>query len=363
MSDTIKDAYLYYSKKKYPDVIRILEPQVFRFRGNFDFFYLLGMSCLHQGDYGGGFSYLKRALDIKENDINALLGLAFIYLKRGETSSALRIWLDIIDMDPSNQFAKRGLNFLKKNENPDELSTFASADKLNKFLPQEKFKKEKKLSLIFILIPLIIILALIIIFFPKIKNKAIELFSSEKEKRPGVSGISLDERKDFLILNGEYTYILTEDEVEKDFEKIQDYLYNFKDNLAQKEINKLLQSNASEYVKNRARILEKYIQTPDLPSFKNNFDYKTVAANPLLYKNCYVLWKGKATNLVQSTKSIDFDFLVGYHEEKILEGVLPVSFNFTIKVVPDQPIELFAKINLDNTGNITLTGVAIRLLP
>ena len=98
MSDTLKDAYLLFSKKKYSDVIRILEPQVFRFRENFNFFYILGMSCLNQGDYGGAFSYLRRAGDIRENDLNTLLGLAVIYLKRGDTGNALRLWLDIIDV-------------------------------------------------------------------------------------------------------------------------------------------------------------------------------------------------------------------------------------------------------------------------
>ena len=80
-----------YRTKKYSHVIRFLEPQVFRYRENFKFYHLLGMSCLRTGDFGGAFSYLRRGIDLNHGDIETLLGLAVIHLKRRETAEAIRI--------------------------------------------------------------------------------------------------------------------------------------------------------------------------------------------------------------------------------------------------------------------------------
>ncbi|HAK47619.1 MAG TPA: hypothetical protein DCO79_17080, partial [Spirochaeta sp.] len=217
MSDTLKDSYLLFNKRKYSDVIRILEPQVFRFRENFNFFYLLGMSCLHQGDYGGAFSYLRRAVDIRENDVNVLLGLAAVYLKRGDTGNALRLWLDIIEIDPSNLQAQRGLNYLKKTNEPDEFTSFAAEDKIARFLPQPGGKK--RVHPLGIILPIFFALIAAVMIVPQSRNLILGLFS-EKSVRPGFTEIRLDERKDYLNLQGEHSIILTEKQVEDLFRDI-----------------------------------------------------------------------------------------------------------------------------------------------
>ena len=359
MSDTLKDAYLLFNKKRYSDVIRILEAQVFRFRDNFNFFYLLGMSCLHQGDYGGAFSYLRRAVDLRENDINVLLGLAAVYLKRGDTGNALRLWLDIIDLDPANIQAQRGLNYLKKNSDPDEFTSLSGDDRIARFLPQSQARRG--FNPLLIIIPLIIAALAALALIPYSRDLILGLLPSGND-RPGVSDVSLDERKDFVNLQGEHSYILTEKQIEDMFKDIQDYLYDYRDNIAQREINMLLLSNASEYVKDRARILERYIEAPELTSFTDNYEYADVMENQALYENCYVLWKGKSTNVEETAEAIKFDLLVGYHEEKTLDGIIPVSFNYMIKIVPDQPIEVLGKLVSDESGNLYLEGISIHRL-
>jgi tetratricopeptide (TPR) repeat protein len=366
MADTLKDAYQLFSKRRYSDVIKILEPQVFRFRDNFNFYYILGMSCLNQGDYGGAFSYLRRAVDLREDDVNTLLGIAAVYLKRGDTGNAIRIWLDIVELDPGNVSAARGLNYLRKNNDADEFTGMASQDKIVKFLPQPGFKKTFKPA--FLIIPLLLIITVTFII-PASRVYLIDLIrdtvfssGSKANNRPEIPEITLDARKDFINLNGGYTYILTEQEIEEKLNNIQDYLYEFRDNIAQREINKILLSNASEYVKERARLLSKYVAKPNLSEFKDNFSYADVIASPHLYEGCFVLWKGKATNVSETTEKISFDFLVGYHEEKTLDGIVPGRFNFAIKIVPDQPIGLLGKIILDETFGLILQGEAIHRL-
>jgi len=366
MADTLKDAYHLFTKRRYSDVIKILEPQVFRFRDNFNFYYILGMSCLHQGDYGGSFSYLRRAVDLREDDVGTLLGIAAIYLKRGDTGNALRLWLDVTELDPDNVYAVRGLNFLKKNNDTDEFTGIASQDRILKFLPQQGAKRSFRPF--FIIIPIVLLLAAAVAV-PVSRNYIFDLvdlsgFLSDRRisDRPDIPDINLDDRKDFINLNGVSIYILTEKEIEKKLKDIQDYLYDFRDNIALREINMILLSNSSEYIKDRARLLSKYVASPELTKFRDNFTYAEVISAPRLHEGCYILWKGKATNLVETEEEISFDFLVGYHEEKNLDGIVPAAFDFAIKIVPDQPIELLGKIVLDEAGKISLQGIAIHRL-
>ena len=367
MSDTLKDAYASFNKKNYSEVIRILEAQVFRFRDNFNFFYMLGMSCLYQGDFGGAFSYLRRAIDLREDDINSLLGIAAIYLKRGDTGNALKIWLDIIEIDPTNVQAQRGLNYLKKSSEPDEFTSLGTQDKISRFLPQGEKKRKNP---VMFLIPIFIATTITLVFlFPTTRNFILSainingiLFENNNSKRTEIPDVTLDERKDYIDLSGDYSFILTEDEVEQKLKDIQDYLYDFRDNIAQKEINMIILSNASEYVKDRARLLAAYVQPQKLPTFKDNFTYSDVTSFPLLYEGCYILWKGKTTNIEESTEKIGFDFLVGYHEEKTLEGIVPVIFNFAIRIVPDEPIELLGKVFIDDSGRVSIQGISIHHL-
>lgn len=364
MSDIIKDAYILFNKRKFSDVITLLEPQVFRFRENFNFFYLLGMSCLYQGDYGGSFSYLRRAVDLRENNVDTLLGIAAVYLKRGDTGNALRIWLDILEIEPGNIYAQKGLNYLKKNTEQDDFSDFASQDKILKFLPQTKKKKKSPFGFIISAAVLLITAAVIYFIFyrePIDFLNSVSIFNKKPARE--LPDVAIDERKDFINLDNQYPINFSESEVEELFRDIQDNLYDYRDNMAMHRINILLSSNASEYIKKRGELLSKYIEAPDLTNFRDNFDYAEVAEYPSLYNGCYILWKGRTVNLIETSEQISFDFLVGYHDEKILEGSVPVKFNFSIRILPNQPIELLGRIiTVPDTGNFIIEGVSIKRL-
>ena len=89
-------------------MIRLLEPEVFRYRENLEYFFLLGFSCLHTGDLGGAFSYISRANQLKDDDVNVILGLAAIHFRRAENESAIKRWLEVLELDPSNAMAREG---------------------------------------------------------------------------------------------------------------------------------------------------------------------------------------------------------------------------------------------------------------
>ena len=115
-SRLLKNAKKQFKLGNYSQVIRILEPEVFGNRENEYFYFYLGFSCLFLGDYSGANSYLRRALQINPSGSATMLGIAVIHLKYNKPSEAIRIWLDILDRDPKNRFAKRSLDIIKKSE-------------------------------------------------------------------------------------------------------------------------------------------------------------------------------------------------------------------------------------------------------
>ena len=81
-----------------------------------------------------------------------------------------------------------------------------------------------------------------------------------------------------------------------------------------------------------------------LEKVEHNFKFKEVQEHPVLYQDCYVIWKGRVSNLVIGENSINFDLLVGYETEQVLEGIVPVQLNFAAHIDPAFPIEVLGRI-------------------
>lgn len=111
-----------FRRRRFSETIRILEPQVFTYRENPSFYFLLGMSCLMTNDTAGAFSYLKRAVQLDRDMIDARLALAVVHLKRMETEESIRIWLETLDDHPNNKLARKGLDLLKTNASPEKIT-------------------------------------------------------------------------------------------------------------------------------------------------------------------------------------------------------------------------------------------------
>ena len=78
----IKQARVLLKKKEYSQIIKLLEPNIYQFRDNFNYYFLLGVSCLQIGDIGGASSYLNRAMQLKQGDIDCQLCTAMLHLKK-----------------------------------------------------------------------------------------------------------------------------------------------------------------------------------------------------------------------------------------------------------------------------------------
>ncbi len=353
----LKKAYKLYRRKKYTQILQLLESQIFRYRQSFQFYYLLGMACLYTGDFSGGESYLHRALSLKPGNKNALLGIAAVHLKQQKTSEALKDWFEVIDQDPKNRQANRGLMVIRRHADPDDLIAFTDSSKLYKLLP-----RERHISTLTVVLGTVAVIASLAVLFYPLYGEYLHSLREQKVERPEISTVDLRVNKyvsEETNKDGEPPlFELSKKEVEDSYQKVIRHFNRYEDNLARREINRLLLSNASSELKNKVSTLATYTRTPSFDTLENNFTFKEVKERPQLYESCYVNWKGRVSNLIVKDNSIHFDLLVGYEQEKVLEGIVPVRLDFAAHIDPAFPIEVLGKIE-PSEGTFNVAAVSI----
>ncbi|MDR0495696.1 MAG: tetratricopeptide repeat protein [Treponema sp.] len=347
---------------KYETAIRALEPEINRYHGSFYYYYLLGSSCLRTGDFGGALTYYKLAHETKSRDPLAILGLAALFLRRGETQRAVDYYLDVLETNPENRIAGRAMKIIRKQAGTDTFSAWLEAGKLSALyppIPFPGFSAKEILGAFGVLLAVCVITFGCLVRFKVFSNPFYP-----RGAREGAASFSLsrEDRMAPVQTGGSYRYVLTRVQALDAYEKAITLFTAYRDEAARVSLNRILESNASEGLKNRARIIISYMEVPGFDSFKrgDNAAYNDVAKDPALYAGVHVIWRGMATNAVTSDQGTAFDFLVGYDTRKTLEGIVPVVFYQAIPLNPDRPLELLGRVMpASNEGSIRLEGVAI----
>ncbi|MEL3903045.1 tetratricopeptide repeat protein [Treponema phagedenis] len=345
-------------QKKYNEVISLLEPCVLDYHESFSFHLYLGLACLHEGVIAGALAYLDRAKQIKiaHPDPDLLCAQAAIALRRRDTNKAVECYLDALEVDPKHLLAKKGLDFIKNNNTPEAIGDFIQSGEIKKLYPQPGVREHHR-KLIFSCVGTGILCALGI-------SLGVVFFHSNSSgirgQRADLSALALvaDEESAPLSGEGDFLYTLTNKEVIASYKAAQKYFQSFKDNLAQVEVNRILYSNASPAIKRKAKTLTEYFTVPGFDTIKDSFPYSEVNTNKELYLDCWVVWKGMATNIKQSEQTLSFNLLVGYDTRTELEGVVPIVCNFSLPVDADKPIQVLGKVQLRN-GILYLRGKSI----
>jgi tetratricopeptide (TPR) repeat protein len=348
---------------KYGGAIHILEPEVVRYRDSFTYCYALGAAYLYSGNFMVALDYFKRARNIKMRDPSVLLGLAVLFLRRGDTDRAVDLYLEVQEQDPRNRTVKRAMRILRKYSGLENLSLWVDSGKLPTLYPP---LPRLPLSLDRLLVPglcLLLVLALgggIMLKWGVFSLPA----GSHAPVRNGLSGSALerDERDSPVQIGGSYRYILTRTQVLDSYEEGRRLFTEYRDEAAKLALNRILESNAAEAIKNKARTLIFYTEIPGFDTLKDRFTYAEVIRDPALYRDCHVIWRGMATKLETPENGTSFDFLVGYDTRSTLEGIVPVTFDFSVSVNQERPLEVLGRIVPVSTPkgeDIRLEGVAL----
>lgn len=349
--DLSQAEYLYKSRR-FADVIRRLEPQVFLYRDNPRFYFLLGMSCVYTGDIGGASSFLRRANQLVPEDMQVELALAALALRRRDPDEALRRWLRVLDLRPRDRHARKGLALLKKIADD---GSRIDDDRMRGLLPRPGFVVPRWVGPLTIVA---IIAAAAVLVLPRVLPRV-----PADAAREGVEVVEIADSDEVVSFTGQAAYILTEREIRDLLSRLGDYFNDFRDNLVRREGNRLLLSNASESVKERVITLLSYLRVPDFTNFSDGFSYAEVAREPALYRGCFIRWSGAVSNLVfdEDGRGAGFLFLVGFHEGRVVEGQVPVRIDFAAALSPGAPIELIGEV-VPDAGQIAVRGTSLRLL-
>ncbi len=332
-----------YSGKKYAQVIKLLESHTFSYRTNAEFYQLLGFACLKAGDLEGASSYLQRSQQLDEYNPTTLSGLAIHKLLTGSPDQAIEYWLDILKRNDKHKGAKTGLQLLKTGAIPHSLdlrAQGANSRVLKHLIPTLRlplvllYRKLIILSAasLFILIPIFLIVTRTPPA-PQITRRGeeqIELALSADDK------ISLGGTRHRYVINAADLQALL-DTVRVDFQSM-------RDNAACRNINYILHSNASNTVKQRMNLLATYLAAPTFVTLDSSPDYQAVKTEPWLYNGCHIRWMGQTANIISDNGATTFDFLVGYEDNSILDGLEKALLTIDFAIAPSQSVEVIGKI-------------------
>jgi tetratricopeptide (TPR) repeat protein len=346
----LKKAERLFRLKKFRDVVNCLQPEIFKYRESFRFYYYLGVSCLHTNDASGAVSYLGRASRLKDDDENTLVALAAAHLLKFQTGDAIKTYLAVLDLNPRNARARRGLDLVRKGLASHDVTRLVESGRIRRLFP-----RTGPLPMRYFLVPLASLALACAVFFA-----ATALLRTGGTPRPEIAAYTLpDDALNLIDLTGTYRYTLTSGEVKASFARAREHLNAYRDNLALVELNRILNSNASYQVKTLCQTIKKFALKPDFSNIRDSFPLKVVLKDPLLYVDCSVSWKGKVGSLSATNEEIRFDLWVGDTNE--FEGVAPVVLNFASDVANAQTVEVLGEVS-SSGDNVLLKGRVIHRL-
>ena len=331
--------------RNYASAIQLLESEVLSYRESWLYAYVLGLCYLKSGDAGSSYSLLRRAADINDRSALPLAALAALHIRRGESAKAVSLYLRVKDREPNNPFAKQGLKILQKYGGEDAVTVLRDETRLARLYPPFPRPPVSLRAMLpfFIIAGAVAATAAVTVLY---KQGYLQLPTRERAEREGlsVSALSAEEKSAPAGMEGSFRYVLTSKEILASYERGRTLFNERRDDAARVEMNRILESNAGTAVKNKARLLVSYMESPDWTNITDRFSFDEVEASPFLYRDCTIIWRGMAANLETGDTATVFNFLVGYDTKTALSGFVKVRFNYAVTINTEKPLEVLGRV-------------------
>ncbi|MCL1994525.1 MAG: tetratricopeptide repeat protein [Spirochaetes bacterium] len=364
--------------KKYDSAIRMLESGEHLYEGTFRYAYLMAVICLYSGNNVGAFKNFNKAREIKMRDPHVLLGMAALYMKRGETEKAINCYLDVKDIDPKNKTASKALAIIRKHAGLESFAVWRDSGQVVRLyppLPSVDFSLKR------VLVPGVSIIGALALCFGLLLTFDIfpanllpahllpgNLFPGRQAAAPVNRSaaqfmLTAAERAAPVQLAGVYRHIFTVSEAVETYDRALALFTAGRDEPARVYLNTILESNASDGLQNRAIQLLSFLDTPGFATFQraDNFSFSEAIMEPAIFRGVHVIWRGMATNIHVEDDFTSFDFLIGYDTRTTLEGIVPVVFNMPVFISNERPLEVLGRITPIGAfeSAIRLDGISI----
>ncbi|MCR4580836.1 MAG: hypothetical protein K5681_10880 [Treponema sp.] len=323
--DAITLAWNDMRRRHFATAIKRLESKSEVYEDNFEYYLILGIACLYVGDIGAASSYLQMARRIRLTDTRLLLAQAAIFLRRGDSARAIQYYLEIKENDPGNKTADAALAFIRVHGDYDTICRWVDTGRIEQFYPPLGFNPDKVALIVAPLIAAILGVAVVLFAFHRGQK-----YPAYREDLSQLE-LSSDERSDAKesdLTNQTYKYILSNKDIVRKYNDALKYFQLHRDNASQIEINRILNSDASLAIKQKARILAGYLEIPDFDTITDVPSYADVTAETPLYIDCWVDWGGKISNAVTyDNGTFTCDLLVGDETLSNYDGSVSVHFD------------------------------------
>ncbi len=354
--DVISLAWKYMRRRNFATAIKLLEGKTEVYEDNFEYFLTFGIACLYVGDFGAAVTYFSQARKIKVTDTRLLLGQAAIYLRRGDTDRALQYYMEVKDNEPGNHIANDALEFIRTRGDYDTICRWVDTGRIEQFYPPLGANPDRIASFV-IPAAALILGALLIVKFVPVKDyqegarkdlSQLALTSDEKSK-PQETDLSTQTVR----------YILSSKQIKDSYENAQMYFQSHRDNAAQVEINRLLNSNAALSIKQKAKTIMGLLEVPSFDTLSDNPTYEQVDEDPILYLDCWVSWGGKISDaIINADGTYTCRLLVGYETGEKITGIVNVKFDNNPGIETDKPVKILGKIMQEN-NKVYIRGMAV----
>jgi tetratricopeptide (TPR) repeat protein len=316
----------------------------------------LGYASLFSNDLDGARRYFRGGLEVSENGLELLKGLAYVYLKDERVEDAINLWGEVLEKRPNDRQAQRALQRLRSAE---DLKRFAEDARTRDFFsPQLPIFIKLRPYLLGLCITAGIAILVVIFYTTPLSKKVLSRFY------PRI--VELEE-VDFpegpvTEAEGGALYSFTEEEIAKAFVQVKKHIYRGRPNSAIILLNRIMNSNASPLVKERFEILYKFIDPPDPLAIDYNPHFHEIIKEPEVFIGVWVSWKGRVANLKKSGDSVHFDLLVNYEGQDTIEGIAHVDIDGIYRIENRQSVEVFGYYTgYDaDTGKLLIQGMLLR---
>ncbi|MDR2501124.1 MAG: tetratricopeptide repeat protein [Treponema sp.] len=353
----LSDAIRLLRRRKYEKTIEFLEKiDISRYHNSFPYYYTLAVACLRAKQFWGAYGYFKQARELKMRDPWVLLGLGVYFLHRGDTDRAIDYYLEVQDLEPKNKKSLKALRLIRKHGGSEAMAASINKGKYAALYPPvPKLPRSRKRAALALACLLLTSIAALGVLYKFSLIRLPEKWSG----REGYAGTVLEreERAAPVQMDGKYRYSLSREEILNLYASARNLFAEYRDEAAKVALNRIIESNAAEPVKNKARLLISYMPVPAFHTLKDFFSYETVIQDPPLYRDCYVIWRGMAAGLRLLQEGTEFTLLAGYDTLSAITGMVPVRFAMAVRINEERPLEVLGRV----VPVITPNGLDVRL--
>ena len=343
-----------YMFARYKEALRVLEPEIIQHQHDEQYFLLLGLCCIRCHNINDAIVYLKRGLRIDEGNIDILQALAVVFYMQKHNQNSINHLLDILDTHPKHKKANAFLEFIKLHA----VSKISSKNvhQVYPFLPAVTHKA--KIVIVAIASSIIVLVSASIFTLIMLWDPGASISSTRVGTEEIIRAKKIEQ---YISLGTNSIYTLNNTQIAELLNDIEQEFLLHRDNMVCIHTNRILNSNAHAELKQRMLFLRSYLSAPTFTSLTESFSYTDVITNPYLYNSCYIRWTGAVANIATADSLTQFDFLVGYNSDNILEGVAKSTSSIEYDFHQNTDYEIIAQIGGSST-ELMLYVIAIRPL-